>query len=137
MAKRSKQGAGCLCYLIALAMIVLGICCPLIPGLYRYWKQPYTKQFLVPGSVEVQLSRGGDYTLWHDYRTILNGRSYSASTNLPAGLQISLKNRTTGESIAMYKRGDATFTSNSTSGAPLEIFTFLHRAAMLFRFLPR
>lgn len=123
MAKRSKKSAGCFLYLVAFAMVSLGVCCPAVPGLYRYFRQPYTKQFLIPGSIEVQLPRGGDYTLWHEYRTIFNGKSYTASTNLPVGLKVVFKNCNTGSNVVMEPHHSAAFTSNLTAGRSVGHFT--------------
>lgn len=124
MTKKSSKGAsGCFKYVIALGLIGLGVCCPILPGLYRYWHEPYVKSFLVPGSVEVVLPRSGAYTLWHEYRTVFNGKSYSASTNLPSGLQVVLKSRVTGASFALQQEGEYTFTIGRTAARGVGSFS--------------
>src|SRR3954454_18742334 len=45
--------------------------------------------FIVPGTNQVRL-RAGDYVLWDDYKTILNGTTYSLSSNPPSSLTVKM-----------------------------------------------
>ena len=110
---RSKRGPGRIWYGIALALVVSGVLCPLAPGLARYWKRPYSVQFLAPGTTEIQLPKRGNYTLWYDYQTTFNGKSYSFASNQPPGLVIQLKNKATGSFVPISRNGEETYSSAS------------------------
>lgn len=48
------------------------------------------KQFLVPGSLEVTVTKSGRYYLWNDFRTLFHGKTYNAPEDLPGGLSITI-----------------------------------------------
>lgn len=55
---------------------------------------------LVPGESEVKLAAPGDYTIFHEYKSIMNGKVYAGNVNI-SNLTISLRNQDTGEEAAL------------------------------------
>lgn len=43
-------------------------------------------QFLTPGQVAIEVAKPGDYLIWHDYRAVFQGRTYSVEKSLPDGV---------------------------------------------------
>ncbi|QOC22392.1 hypothetical protein IC757_15495 [Wenzhouxiangella sp. AB-CW3] len=41
--------------------------------------------FQGPGSVEIEVPAGGDYRLWHDSKTMIDGRVHEVDDDLPSG----------------------------------------------------
>jgi uncharacterized membrane protein len=54
------------------------------------------EQFLVPGRHVLALDRPGKYLVWNDYRTVFQGRSFDAPEKLPAGVRVSVFDKTGG-----------------------------------------
>ena len=50
-------------------------------------------QFLIPGSVEIEIEDEGRYYLWNDYQTVYEGKTYSLPEEVPDNLIISLKTK--------------------------------------------
>jgi len=50
-------------------------------------------QFLIPGSVEIEIEDEGRYYLWNDYQTVYEGKTYSMPEEVPDNLIISLKTK--------------------------------------------
>lgn len=54
--------------------------------IWRYvanFEQP--TRFLAPGSAQVTLAQAGDYVIWHEHRTLYEGRSFDVPAALPDG----------------------------------------------------
>ena len=49
------------------------------------------QRFLAPGRAELQLAGSGDYVIWHDYRTVYEGRSYDVAEALPGGARFRVR----------------------------------------------
>lgn len=47
--------------------------------------------FIAPGGTQVELAVPGDYVIWHDYRTLHQGRSYDVPAALPGGARIAVQ----------------------------------------------
>ena len=45
-------------------------------------------RFLAPGSVQLALAGPGDYVLWHEYRTVFEGRSFDLPAAMPDGARM-------------------------------------------------
>lgn len=45
------------------------------------------RQFLAPGGITIEVAAPGDYLLWHNYRTVFEGRAYSTEKSLPDGVR--------------------------------------------------
>lgn len=77
--------------------------------LYFSQSDSETNQFLVPGSMEVEIEEPGKYYLWHDHVTLFNGTSFSVPKDIPDGVEIEIRGAD-GEALAM-KRGISTSVS--------------------------
>lgn len=53
---------------------------------------------MVPGNGDLQLFERGEYTIFYENQTAVNGRIYSTGEDIP-GLQIKVTNKTTGREI--------------------------------------
>ena len=49
------------------------------------------QRFLAPGSVQVQIARPGEYLLWHEHRTVYQGRSHDLPAALPDGARLAVE----------------------------------------------
>jgi hypothetical protein len=58
------------------------------------------QQVVVPGKVELALSKPGEYTIYHEYQSVVGSKIYSAEKNLP-GLDCALVSKTTGSKVAL------------------------------------
>jgi hypothetical protein len=103
----SKRKLGCAWFCVPLLLIIVGIALPAIPIIKAYGKPTYTKRFVAPGSTEVQVAQAGGYMLWFENRTIYEGRTYSANSSLPSGLEMKLRNKETDETIPLSKTMNA------------------------------
>jgi uncharacterized membrane protein len=57
-------------------------------------------QVVVPGEQDLALSEPGDYTIFHEYRSVIGDRIYSSGQTL-SGLRVSLVFNETGEAIRL------------------------------------
>jgi hypothetical protein len=80
------------------------------------------QQVVVPGSSDIMLSEVGEYTIFYENQTVVNGRIYSTDEDIP-GLQIEVKNKTTGLEIATYQpSGSFSYSIGGRSGRSVLAF---------------
>jgi uncharacterized membrane protein len=48
---------------------------------------PEPVRFLAPGAAAVDVAQPGTYVLWHEHRTVFDGKTFDAEAQLPGGLQ--------------------------------------------------
>lgn len=87
--------------LIAVAGIALSIS-TMIAGISSMDSE--MQQVVVPGNSDLQLSVVGEYTIFYENRSVVDGRIYSTGDDIP-GLQIEVKNKTTGIEVDTYTPG--------------------------------
>ena len=97
MRKSTKQMILGLVLFVTGAIIIPTIFCISV-ALYLLNNEPLAK-FVIPGQTVVTIEEQGRYYLWNDYQTILNGRTYSSSEELPDELEISLLENKTGNKV--------------------------------------
>ncbi len=51
----------------------------------------HVEQFIGPGRLSFEVTVPGDYTLWHDYHAVFEGRTYSTGKRLPDGVNFRVK----------------------------------------------
>jgi hypothetical protein len=51
------------------------------------------RQFIVPGTTDIEITEPARYYLWNDFQTVYEGRSYNRSESIPDGLEIAIKDR--------------------------------------------
>ncbi len=50
----------------------------------------WSTSFQGPGSVSIEIPAAGDYRLWHEYSTIVNGRLQVVDEQLPSGSVVAI-----------------------------------------------
>jgi len=70
------------------------------------------EQFLAPGRRAINVERPGKVVIWHDQRTVFQGRSYDSPDRLPAGARIRAIEEASGRELEV----GATFGASSASG---------------------
>jgi hypothetical protein len=80
-------------------------------------------QVVVPGSEELTFSKVGDYTVFHEYKSIRGNRVYSMTPGGLAGLQCRLVSKATGKEIPLSPTSmTSTYSMGSRSG--IGVFEF-------------
>jgi hypothetical protein len=80
-------------------------------------------QVVVPGSEELTFSKVGDYTVFHEYKSIRGNRVYSMTPGGLAGLQCRLVSKATGKEIPLAPTSmTSTYSMGSRSG--IGVFDF-------------
>lgn len=80
------------------------------------------QQVVVPGSSDLSLFQIGEYTIFYENQTVVNGRVYFTDEDIP-GLQIEVKNKTTGLEVATYPpEGSTSYSFGSRSGRSVLAF---------------
>ncbi|GHB92575.1 hypothetical protein [Cerasicoccus arenae] len=72
------------------------------------------RQFIIPGTTEVEISEPGRYYLWNDFQTVYSGKSYSRSNSIPDGLEITITKQD-GEGLAFSSDTSISSSSGSSS----------------------
>ena len=73
-------------------------------------------QVVVPGKKEIQLSETGHYTVFHEYKSSVDGRLFVSSANI-SNLQCSLVSKQTGEQVQLTPSStNATYSLGSRAG---------------------
>jgi hypothetical protein len=77
-------------------------------------------QLVVPGRGDIRLEKTGKYTIYHEYRSVIDNRVYSSSMQEISGLEIALASRTTGMPIPIDEPSvSSTYSVGSRSGISL------------------
>jgi hypothetical protein len=71
------------------------------------------EQFLAPGRLAINLAQPGKVVIWHDHRTLFQGRSYDGPEKLPAGARIRVIEEASGRELEV----GASFGASSASGS--------------------
>jgi hypothetical protein len=80
------------------------------------------QQVVVPGNIDLSLSQIGEYTIFYENQTVVNGRVYLTNEGIP-GLQIDVKNKTTGQEVATYPpEGSTSYSFGSRFGRSVLAF---------------
>ena len=73
---------------------------------------PEDARFLGPGRLALHVEQPGKIVIWHDQRTVFQGRSYDAPEKLPPGVRFRAVEEASGRELAV----GATMASSSESG---------------------
>ena len=73
------------------------------------------EQFKIPVTTLVAIEKPGRYYLWNEYQTIFNGISYNRSKSIPDGIEIKIRNHTTGESYDFISNDSISSNSKGSS----------------------
>jgi hypothetical protein len=80
------------------------------------------QQVVVPGNIDLSLSQIGEYTIFYENQSVVNGRVYLTNEGIP-GLQIKVKNKTIGQDVATYSHeGSMSYSFGSRFGRSVLAF---------------
>lgn len=119
-------------YVFGTAVIIAGIavCLFLIVKEVAGWTTPEffgglipNRQFVVPGTHEIPLAKQGEYAIFYEYRSFLDGKTFSTSENVPPGLDVTL-NAAEGGTLVALSKPFLPFRYNMGQRAGFAIFKF-------------
>lgn len=97
-------------------------------------------RFLAPGSAEVTLAKPGDYVIWHEHRTVYEGRSFNVPPAMPDGARYEVQ-APDGRGLAVEPYGG--MSAEGSDGRSVSLARFQateaggHRVAVNGTFEPR
>jgi len=83
---RATSGIGWFVAAGAVALAGIAIAAALLLRFFADYESP--ARFLAPGASSVTLERPGRYVIWHEYRTVFEGRSFDLPSRLPHGVRL-------------------------------------------------
>lgn len=107
--------------ILGVTLIIAG-CTSYVYHFYQLFKSdPSSVIFKVPGSTEFEVEKPGNYTLWHNYKTLHEGVVYNSPRELPAGTTISIIN-SSGQLVSLEPDlGSHASSGNSSKGSIGEV----------------
>ena len=81
-------------------LFLLGMTVPLVIIIPIFFQED-DMILLSPGAVEISVGQTGRYYLWNNYSTVFEGRSYSASKELPDGFLFALTENSSGQKVPL------------------------------------
>lgn len=106
--------------IIGVIVFIAGIILPLIPIIEVFFQDDIT--FQAPGSIEVSIGEPGEYCLWHNYKGVFKGQSYSFERQLPEGLSFFLTEKESGSTVPMKTDSSVSSESGSKKKASIGYF---------------
>ncbi len=130
---QSNASPSSLFYLTPIVAIAIGV---VVFGFFLYKSlsdlSASLTQTLMPGTTEVSLAKPGNYTVFHEYKSVFDGTHYSSSMDL-SGLQCSLVSVSTGKTVKLNEpSGSAKYTLADRSG--ISVFAFIINQPGLYEF---
>src|SRR6266404_2265265 len=80
--------------------------------------------FFVPGETSVTITKPGDYTLWNETKTLIDGQFLTFPDELPSGTTIKIIKRTDGTAVPLRRGGASSMESNGTRRVAIGELTF-------------
>ena len=80
-----KSGAGW--YIVAITLAISGCVAGIAMAWHAITLMTDSTLFLTPGRVAIEVAKPGNYLIWHNYRAVFQGRTYSADKSLPDGVR--------------------------------------------------
>ena len=87
-------------------------------------------RFLAPGEAQVSVRGPGDYVLWHDHRTVYQGRTFNLAPAMPDGVKYRVQSPD-GSSLAVERQ--AGMTSEGSEGRSVSVAHFEAPLAGIYR----
>ncbi len=79
-------------------------------------------RLVVPGSLDLDLKEPGEYTIFYENQTYINGKLYSTGAQIP-GLQIRISEKATGQELSTYPTpGGFTYSFGGRTGRSVMAF---------------
>ena len=80
--------------------------------------------FLAPGEASVTITKPGDYTLWHETKTLIDGQFMTFPDDLPSGTTIKVFKRPEGVLVPLRRGGATSMESGGTRRISVGQLTF-------------
>lgn len=81
------------------------------------------QQVVVPGKAELTLRNPGEYTIYHEYRSVVGSKIYSTEESL-SGLECALASKTTGQTVRLSRSSvSSSYSVGGRSGVAVLDFT--------------
>ncbi|MCE9518552.1 MAG: hypothetical protein K8R87_03145 [Verrucomicrobia bacterium] len=80
--------------------------------------------FLAPGEASVTITKPGDYTLWHETKTLIDGQFMSFPDDLPSGTTIKILKQPEGAAVPLRRGGVSSMESGGTRRVSVGQLTF-------------
>lgn len=96
-------------------LIVLGVVLNLagLMAVFSVFRESGTS-FVGPGQVLIPISKPGEYTLWHQSKTFIDGQFFSFPDDLPPGTIIKVLKQPDGTAVPLRGGGGSIMTSGGT-----------------------
>ncbi len=78
-------------------------------------------QMAAPGNAELDLKEPGEYTIFYESQSYFNGSVYNTAGQIP-GLQISVSEKASGQTLATYTATGTTYSMGSRTGQSITAF---------------
>jgi hypothetical protein len=120
-----KIRPGRLMYLLAAVMFAGAVAAIVwaVPKLVGGIGEMAGEQIVVPGKTEVTLDKPGNYTLSHEYQSVVNGKRYSTRGAI-SDLECTLRSRATGREVPLSPIGySSTYNIGARAGVGIYSFT--------------
>jgi hypothetical protein len=79
-------------------------------------------RFVAPGEATLTFTKGGTYTIYYEYRSTVDGKSYSTSSD-PPPLSLTLRNASGGTVPVKAKSNEVSFSVNDRAGKSIAEFS--------------
>jgi hypothetical protein len=115
-----RVGPGRWWYWLAAAVLVSGLILAVLLG-YRGVRAMLSlgdavARVVVPGNAELTLAEAGEYSIWHEYRSVVDGTGFVNEPDLP-GLRCALRAPDTGDAVALApSSASASYSIGSRAG---------------------
>lgn len=70
--------------------------------------------FLGPGETSIEITKAGDYTLWHETKTVIDGQFMSFPDDIPSGTTIKITKQPESTAVPLRKDSSTTMESGGT-----------------------
>lgn len=108
-------------YGLAAIILIIGNIFLLMALYFSFIDENREFRFTLPGQTELESLEKGKYTIFYEYKSVIDGRVYSTTQNL-SGLMISVQEKNTGEEIPLESKSTATYSINGREA--VSVLTF-------------
>ena len=110
-------------YVISFALILGAVLVGFLIGADVLNMQDRLQRVVVPGESEITITESGEYTIFYEYQSIVNSKSFSTEKELP-NLEYKLIAKTTGSQIPLTSTGSRQTTYEGPSHSGVSTFNF-------------
>lgn len=108
-------------YLLPSILLIIGIALVFYFVITIIFSTDQGEGFVVPGSYELLIEEPGTYTIFHEYRTNIDGKYYETDEEI-SGLSLILENKADGSMIELTSSGNSHYSNNGREGDSVASF---------------